>query len=136
MKSYPILRPNGDVSPIKLNVRRAIKERCFNCSGWSKADVRACTHSDCPLYPFRLGTTKEITSRMRNHAVSQYCQWCFNGSRISQCSAENCPLWWTTQKRVRTISGDGLSCEKTPSGCNGTERSPEIDSRVRVEAES
>lgn len=116
MKSYPILQPDGSVKSKPMNIRRAIKERCFNCSGWSKQDVRACTHENCPLHRFRLGTTKGITSRERNHAVSEYCRWCFNGSRISQCSAENCPLWWTTQKWVRSISGNALSCEKTPTG--------------------
>ena len=34
---------------------RAIKRRCFDCSGCSKADVRNCKFTDCDLWPFRQG---------------------------------------------------------------------------------
>src|SRR5262249_49447468 len=36
---------------------RAIKRRCLDCSGHSKADVRNCKFTDCDLWPFRRGKT-------------------------------------------------------------------------------
>jgi hypothetical protein len=32
---------------------KAIKRRCLDCSGYSKADVRNCFDAACALYPFR-----------------------------------------------------------------------------------
>jgi hypothetical protein len=34
---------------------KAIKRRCLDCSGYSKAEVRNCHHVTCALYPFRQG---------------------------------------------------------------------------------
>jgi hypothetical protein len=44
----------------ELHARRhsaltAIKRKCFDCSGASKADVRNCAFADCALHPFRQG---------------------------------------------------------------------------------
>lgn len=33
----------------------AIVRRCLDCSGYSKSEVRDCSHHDCPLHPFREG---------------------------------------------------------------------------------
>ncbi len=33
--------------------RFAITAKCYDCSGYSKADVRNCEFEDCPLYPHR-----------------------------------------------------------------------------------
>jgi hypothetical protein len=37
------------------SVLMAIKGKCFDCSGASKADVRNCAFADCALHPFRRG---------------------------------------------------------------------------------
>lgn len=34
---------------------KAIREKCIDCSGGSKKEVRLCWASNCPLYPFRMG---------------------------------------------------------------------------------
>jgi hypothetical protein len=34
---------------------RAIKAWCLECSGGSRAEVRKCEATDCPLFPFRKG---------------------------------------------------------------------------------
>jgi hypothetical protein len=34
---------------------RAIRAKCIDCSGGSRAEVRRCTVTDCSLYPYRMG---------------------------------------------------------------------------------
>ncbi len=38
------------LTPIK-----AIKAKCMDCSCGSFIEVRECTITDCPLYPYRMG---------------------------------------------------------------------------------
>jgi hypothetical protein len=40
---------------------KAIKRRCLDCSGGSKADVRDCQHVACDLHPFRFGRNPNRT---------------------------------------------------------------------------
>ena len=58
-------------SPIK-----AIKEFCRQCNGGSVYEVKNCTSSRCPLYPFRLGKnpyrhTREMTDEQRAEAAER-----------------------------------------------------------------
>ena len=39
----------------KLTPLQAIRQNCLECSGNSASEVKLCTRSECPLYPFRLG---------------------------------------------------------------------------------
>ena len=39
------------VSPLK-----AIRAKCIDCSGGQLKEVKECIITDCPLYPFRMGT--------------------------------------------------------------------------------
>lgn len=39
-----------NTSPIK-----AIRLKCLDCCCWQYSEVKACTCTDCPLYPFRFG---------------------------------------------------------------------------------
>jgi len=38
-----------------LTPLRAIRAKCFDCSGGQPSEIRSCPIMDCPLYPFRLG---------------------------------------------------------------------------------
>lgn len=38
----------------KLTPIRAIRQYCFECSGYSKKEVKLCPIDDCPLYKFRM----------------------------------------------------------------------------------
>lgn len=38
-----------------LTPLKAIRAKCLDCSGESYAEVRLCTITKCPLYPFRDG---------------------------------------------------------------------------------
>ena len=53
-----ILDKDG-IREVSLNRRTAIREKCLNCSGWSPKEVKECSHTDCPLYPFRTGEGKQ-----------------------------------------------------------------------------
>lgn len=77
-----------------INRRKAIKEKCFNCSCWKSKEVRNCKHTDCQLYTFRLGDGKQ-DAKVRNRAIKDYCLWCMNGkhSEVVRCVSTTCPLF-------------------------------------------
>lgn len=46
---------------LSLNFRqnnpvKAIREKCLDCCGGSKAEIRKCVSTDCAIWPFRMGT--------------------------------------------------------------------------------
>ncbi len=43
---------------------KAIRQHCIDCSGESRAEVRNCAVTDCPLYPFRMGRNPNCRPRM------------------------------------------------------------------------
>jgi hypothetical protein len=90
---YVIQGKNGP-KPVSLNRRRAIRERCLNCSGWFFKEVTECGFSDCQLYPFRTGQGRQ-NPKARNKAIRQYCLWCMNGQRsgVANCQSFDCPLF-------------------------------------------
>lgn len=86
---------------INLNRRRAIKERCLNCSGFKYSEINNCDFFDCPLHAFRSGKGKQ-NAKDRNKAIRQYCLWCCAGqsSEVSKCPALDCPLWPYRKGRI------------------------------------
>lgn len=46
------------ITPLK-----AIRRKCLDCSGHEKGEVRKCVHTDCMLWPFRMG--KNLFMRMK-----------------------------------------------------------------------
>jgi hypothetical protein len=79
---------------IDLNRRKAIRERCLNCSAWIPKEVSNCEFVDCPLYSFRSGKGKQ-NPKKREKAIRKYCLWCMNGQRseVSKCVSPDCPLF-------------------------------------------
>lgn len=96
----PVLRKNG-VRVINLYRRRAIRERCLNCSSWSHKEVTMCKFNNCPLYPFRMGKGKQ-DAKARSKAIRTYCLWCMNGQRseVSNCPSVDCPLFLYRKTRT------------------------------------
>ena len=92
MKSE-ILSRDG-LKTVALNRRRAVRERCLNCSGWSNQEVEGCTFTDCSLYPYRSGQGGQ-NAKDRNQAIKSYCQWCMAGDKweIKRCTSAHCPLF-------------------------------------------
>ena len=44
----------------RLTRAKAIRAKCIDCMGGDKSEVRKCTATKCPLFPFRMG--KEDTT--------------------------------------------------------------------------
>ena len=40
----------------KRSRKRAVREKCIDCSGGNRAEVRRCPAAACPLWAFRMGT--------------------------------------------------------------------------------
>jgi len=77
-----------------LNRRKAVRERCLNCTGWHPAEVKDCVHEDCQLYLFRSGAGKQ-NAQERSKAIREYCFWCSADQpvEVRKCPAFTCPLW-------------------------------------------
>lgn len=58
------------------NPVKAIRAKCLDCSGGSRAEVNACVISGCPLFPFRMGTNpfrkkRILTEETRSAAIAR-----------------------------------------------------------------
>ena len=109
-----ILDKHGSKKVVDLNRRKAIRERCLNCSAWCPKEVANCSFKDCPLHPFRLGKGKQ-NPKARAKAIKKYCLFCMagQGSEVRKCISVNCPLY--------------------PYRMKGLNQSPEIDSVVKFD---
>jgi hypothetical protein len=79
---------------VSLNRRRAVRERCLNCSCWSLKQVEGCAFHDCSLYPFRSGQGKQ-SAKARAKAIQAYCVWCMAGKKaeVKRCVSVHCALF-------------------------------------------
>jgi hypothetical protein len=86
---------------IHLTRRKAIRERCLNCSGWSFKDVESCPIKNCQLYPYRMGSGQQ-DAQARYKAIRRYCLWCSGNNRaeLNNCPARDCPLWYYRKGRL------------------------------------
>jgi len=74
------------------NRRMSIRKRCIDCSAGSHADVQACQHRDCPLFPYRMGSGKQ-DAKARDGAIKDYCRWCsITRHEVVHCPVCECPL--------------------------------------------
>ena len=59
---------NQEVSENR-NVLRSIRLKCYDCSSYQLSEVRNCTITNCPLFPFRNGKNpfrkKELSDEER-----------------------------------------------------------------------
>jgi hypothetical protein len=76
-----------------LNRRKAIKLKCFDCSGYKYKEVRNCHHLYCPLFPYRMGKGEQ-NPKERDRAIRFYCMWCCldQPTEIILCGSGDCPL--------------------------------------------
>ena len=96
------IRTKDGHQEVSLGRKRAIRERCLNCHGWSIKAVRECPAGDCPLYPYRMDGGRNLKAGIRPKVIREYCLWCSDGSarEAGKCSVEDCPLWPYRQARV------------------------------------
>jgi len=62
---------------INLTRRRAIHERCLNCSCWVPTEITNCSFKGCSLHPLKTGRGKQ-NLKDRKKAIRKYCLWCMN----------------------------------------------------------
>ena len=79
---------------VNLNRRKAIRERCLNCSAWFSREVANCSFTECTLFPFRSGQGKQ-NAKLRSKAIRNYCLWCMAGNKaeVSKCTSPDCSLF-------------------------------------------
>ncbi len=120
-----ILDKNGYTKIISINRRKAVREKCLNCTAWSPGAVSFCDPSKyqqpCPLHPFRSGQGKQ-DAKDRGIAIRNYCLWCMNDQpgEVRLCSSKTCPLFPYRQYKVdRSMNIDPESPKSLPGGLLG-----------------
>jgi len=88
-----ITKSKDGIKNVNLNRRKAIHERCLNCTGWIPKEVADCKTKECPIHSYRLGKGNQNAAK-RQKAIRAYCMWCMNGQvgEISKCPSIDCPL--------------------------------------------
>jgi hypothetical protein len=99
---------------VNLSRRRAIREKCLNCTGWIPKEVRYCEDDACPLHPYRSGKGKQDPD-LRNAAIRSMCSECMvdQPEEVRLCPSKDCSLYAFRLGRI--------------------DRSTEIDSEVKTE---
>jgi len=79
---------------LSLNRRKAIHEKCLDCSCWHPSEVGECPFTNCDLYPFRTGRGKQ-NAKDRTKSIKSFCLNCMNGQvgEVSKCQLFDCPLY-------------------------------------------
>jgi len=49
---------------VKLTPRKAIRQKCLECSMWNTAEVRRCVCEDCALWPYRVYSETQGSSKI------------------------------------------------------------------------
>ena len=90
---YSEIKGKDGYKTITLNRRKAIHERCLDCSAWIPKEVAACTLTQCSLHPYRSGKGKQDVAK-RQKAIRAYCLCCMNEQvgEITKCPSADCPL--------------------------------------------
>lgn len=67
---HTIRTKDGGTQEVELTLNKAVKLKCYECSGWNRHEVKHCTVVLCELWPFRLGNRtgkkREITEEHKN----------------------------------------------------------------------
>jgi len=95
---------------INLNRRRAVRLRCYDCSGFNYAEVASCRHTDCSLHPFRSGQGRQ-DAKKRAAAIRAFCLWCMCDQRyeIAQCTCPTCSLY--SYRNTKTDKSVEITCQ-------------------------
>lgn len=110
---------------VNLNRRRAIRERCLNCTAWHPSEVADCTITKCELYSFRMGVGKQDATA-RDKAIRAYCFWCSadQSFEVRKCQVFDCSLW-PYRKTVIDRSLEQKNCSEIPNITRSSEMNPQ-----------
>jgi hypothetical protein len=91
----------GGFKAVELNRRKAIHEKCLDCTCWIPKEVKDCIFSECPLYLFRTGKGKQ-NPKKRKESIRKYCLWCMAGksSEVQKCVSHSCALFPYRLKQI------------------------------------
>lgn len=53
------------------SLRAAITAKCQDCMCWQYAEVKRCTVITCPLYPYRPGVKRPVSSNLARQRATQ-----------------------------------------------------------------
>lgn len=95
------IRSKNGFKLVDLNRRKAIRQKCLDCSCWSHSEVRDCSSTDCYLHPFRMGKGKH-DAKARAKAIRRHCLECCAESptEIRKCVSTTCPLFSYRRKQL------------------------------------
>ena len=98
-----IIQSKNGSKEINLNRRKAVREKCLNCSGWSFSEVENCGFIDCDLYAFRMSIGKQDAGK-RHKSIRKHCLDCCAGNQndVYHCPATDCPLFAYRKSAVDT----------------------------------
>ena len=98
-----IIQTKNGSKEINLNRRKAGREKCLNCSGWSFSEVENCGFIDCDLYAFRMGIGKQDADQ-RHKSIRKHCLDCCAGNQyaVYHCPATDCPLFAYRKSKIDT----------------------------------
>ena len=96
-----LIQAKDGLTVVDLNRRRAIREKCLNCSAWIPSEVRNCKFTNCALWPYRTGEGKQDPTK-RAEAIRAKCMWCTSGQKkeVRLCPSTDCPLWIFRLRKV------------------------------------
>lgn len=107
---------------LNINRRKAIKEKCLNCTAWFYPEITNCKFTECALYHFRTGVGKQ-NPKNRASAIRNYCLWCVDNTsyEVTKCTAKDCPLFVYRNSGVDRSVEIPILAEKT------AHRAPSMD---------
>jgi hypothetical protein len=93
IKEHRVLSRDGKLVTVKTKKEKAIKLKCYDCSGFSFDAVKNCNLENCELYDYRLGK-KPKSIGARNTAIKEHCAKCVGSVRlVKDCVTKTCPLY-------------------------------------------
>jgi hypothetical protein len=105
--------------------RKAIRKWYVWWCGGSAYEVRKCSSTTHPLYPYRSGKMPEgKTPKDREKAIQEWCLMCAgNQAERRNCSFTDCPLWeFRSGRRVSApIGGTGEQTKAKAGSCMAEE---------------
>ena len=113
---------------------RAMRAYCLDCTGGDRAEVRNCTFTGCPLYPYRMGKRPpKGTAATPMKTIRANCLECCSGSfiEVRRCPAGACPVHRYRSGRKVAATGE-LSSVKAFSGIGQGVSTPAHPEREKV----
>ena len=92
---YKVLSKENVVEVKDFNRRRAIRQKCLECSGWIPKEARECNFTNCPLHSYRMGKLGEESAAQRKKDIRTYCIECSGNDpyEVKRCPAKTCALF-------------------------------------------